>query len=202
MNKKIEIRSIAEVPVAGEGRTISGYAIVFGVESRVLWDWDGEFVEIIERGAVDETLINSSDVKALFNHDKSYLLARSVNGEGTLRLSLDDHGLRFEFEAPETTAGNDVLELVRRGDLRGCSFAFTAAAEDIEYSKNGEERLRRVKRINGLYDVSVVVDPAYTQTSVDARSFESQEDPKPAEEGEKREGRSLDEVKRVLGTLV
>jgi HK97 family phage prohead protease len=202
MDKKIEIRSIAEVPVAGEGRTISGYAIVFGVESRVLWDWDGEFVEIIERGAVDETLINSSDVKALFNHDKSYLLARSVNGEGTLRLSLDDHGLRFEFEAPETTAGNDVLELVRRGDLRGCSFAFTAAAEDIEYSKNGEERLRRVKRINGLYDVSVVVDPAYTQTSVDARSFEPQEDPKPAEEGEKREGRSLDEVKRVLKTLV
>lgn len=202
MDKKIEIRSIAEVPVAGEGRTISGYAIVFGVESRVLWDWDGEFVEIIERGAVDETLINSSDIKALFNHDKSYLLARSVNGEGTLGLSLDDHGLRFEFEAPETTAGNDVLELVRRGDLRGCSFAFTAAAEDIEYSKNGEERLRRVKRINGLYDVSVVVDPAYTQTSVDARSFEPQEDPKPAEEGEKREGRSLDEVKRVLGTLV
>lgn len=177
MDKKIEIRSIAEVPIAGEGRTISGYAIVFGVESRVLWDWDGEFVEIIERSAVDETLINSSDVKALFNHDKSYLLARSVNGEGTLRLSLDDHGLRFEFEAPETTAGNDVLELVRRGDLRGCSFAFTAAAEDIEYSKNGEERLRRVKRINGLYDVSVVVDPAYTQTSVDARSFEQEPAP-------------------------
>ena len=196
MSKKVEIRSVAEAPVAGEGRTISGYAVVFGVESRVLWDWDGEFVEVIERGAIDEALINSSDVKALYNHDRDHLLARSTNGEGTLKLTLDDRGLRFEFEAPETTAGNDVLELVRRGDLKGCSFAFTAVAENIEYSKNGEERLRRVKKLSGLYDVSVVVDPAYTQTSVDARSFEPQEDPK------KREGRSLDEVKRVLKILV
>ena len=184
MSKKVEIRSVAEAPVAGEGRTISGYAVVFGVESRVLWDWDGEFVEVIERGAIDEALINSSDVKALYNHDRDHLLARSTNGEGTLKLTLDDRGLRFEFEAPETTAGNDVLELVRRGDLKGCSFAFTAEAENIEYSKNSEEPLRRVKKLSGLYDVSVVVDPAYTQTSVDARSFEPQEDPTPAE-GEK-----------------
>lgn len=189
--KKVEIRSVGEVPVAGEGRTISGYAVVFGVESRVLWDWDGEFVEVIERGAIDEALINSSDVKALFNHDRDALLARSTNGAGTLKLTLDDHGLRFEFEAPETTTGNDVLELVRRGDLKGCSFAFTAEAENIEYSKNGEERLRRVKKLSGLYDVSVVVDPAYTQTSVDARSFEPQEDPKPAEEEEERKENTM-----------
>lgn len=171
----IEIRSVAEPPVAGEGRTISGYAIVFGVESRVLWDWEGDFVEIIERGAIDEELLNSSDVTALFNHDRNQLLARSANGAGTLKLSLDDHGLRFEFEAPHTTLGNDILELVRRGDLKGCSFAFTAAAEDVEYSKEHDKRLRTVKRINALYDVSVVVNPAYTQTSVDARSFESNE---------------------------
>lgn len=196
--KKVEIRSNGEAPVAGEGRTISGYAVVFGVESRVLWDWDGEFVEVIERGAIDEALINSSDVKALFNHDRDHLLARSTNGEGTLKLTLDDHGLRFEFEAPETTAGNDVLELVRRGDLKGCSFAFTAEAENIEYSKNGEERLRRVKKLSGLYDVSVVVDPAYTQTSVDARSFEPQEDPKPAEEGENTMSQELAQLRAAL----
>lgn len=198
MSKKVEIRSVAEAPVAGEGRTISGYAVVFGVESRVLWDWDGEFVEVIERGAIDEALINSSDVKALYNHDRDHLLARSTNGEGTLKLTLDDHGLRFEFEAPETTAGNDVLELVRRGDLKGCSFAFTAEAENIEYSKNGEERLRRVKKLSGLYDVSVVVDPAYTQTSVDARSFEPQEDPKPAEEEENTMSQELAQLRAAL----
>lgn len=171
-NKTIEIRTNAIAPVAGEGRTISGYAIVFGVESRVLPSWDGEFVEIIDRSAVSEDLLAQSDVKALFNHVNSMLLARSVNGVGTLRLDIDDHGLRFEFEAPNTSLGSDVLELVRRGDLQGCSFAFTAEESDIEYSRDGDRRLRRVKKLSGLYDVSVVVDPAYTQTSVDARSFE------------------------------
>lgn len=166
-----EVRSVAEQPVVGEGRTIRGYAIVWDVPSRVLWDWDGEFIEYIERGAVDEALLAQSDVKALYNHDRNMLLARSANGEGTLRLSIDDHGLRFEFDAPETTAGNDVLELVRRGDLKGCSFAFTAQREDTEYSQENEERVRRIKKISGLYDVSVVVEPAYTQTSVDARSW-------------------------------
>lgn len=169
--QKHEIRSIAEQPVASEGRMISGYAIVWGVESRVLWDWDGDFIEIIEKGAVDEALIARSDVKALYNHVPGQLLARSTNGEGTLKLECDDHGLRFEFEAPDTTLGNDVLELVKRGDLKGCSFAFTTEPEHEEYIRRGDERLRIVKRLSGLYDVSVVVDPAYMQTSVDARSF-------------------------------
>lgn len=191
MNKNIEIRTIGEAPVAGDGRTISGYAIVFDVESRVLASWDGDFVEIIERGAVDDELLAQSDVKALFNHCDSMLLARSVNGNGTLKLTVDDHGLRFEFEAPNTTLGNDILELVRRGDLQGCSFAFTADEENIKYSREGDRRLRRVRKLSGLYDVSVVVNPAYTQTSVDARSFE-QAPPVPAM------GRSLAECQEII----
>lgn len=172
-NNNYEIRSVAEQPVVGEGRTISGYAIVWDVESRVLWDFDGDFIEIIERGAVDDALIASSDVKALYNHSDNQLLARSVNGSGTLRLSIDDHGLRFEFDAPNTSLGNDVLELVRRGDLRGCSFAFRTDTSNASYSYRNGVRLRRVKRLLALRDVSVVVEPAYTQTSVDARSWDA-----------------------------
>lgn len=179
MNKTVkEIRSIGEAPRVTEGRRIEGYAIVWDVESRVLCDWDGEFVEIIERGAVDNDLLQRSDVKALYNHTTSLLLARSVNGEGTLQLEIDDHGLRFAFEAPNTQAGNDVLELVRRGDLRGCSFAFTTDDAQCSVREDGV-RLRRVRKLSGLYDVSVVVDPAYTQTSVDARAFDSE----PAKQG-------------------
>lgn len=194
MNKKVEIRTIGEAPVAGEGRTISGYAIVFDVESRVIPSWDGDFVEIIERGAVDDELIAQSDVKALFNHVNSMLLARSVNGNGTLKLSVDNRGLRFEFEAPNTSHGNDVLELVKRGDLRGCSFAFTADEENIKYSRDGERRVRRVRKLSGLYDVSVVVEPAYTQTSVDARSF-PEPDPAPVA------GRSLAECQEIINRM-
>lgn len=187
MNKeKIEIRSVAETPVAvDDSRTIRGYAIVWGVESRLLWGFDGEFVEVIDRSAVDESLIGSCDVKALFNHYNGDLLARSVNGEGTLHLSIDDHGLKFEFDAPNTTVGNDVLELVRRGDLRGCSFAFTCDNEDVTYDRRADGKpLRTVHKIRALYDVSVVVDPAYMQTSVDVRSAMqplTQEPPKPVE---------------------
>lgn len=172
MSKGIEIRTIGAAPVAGEGRTITGYAIVWNVESQVLPSWDGSFVEIIERGAVDDVLLVNSDVKALYNHDRNQLLARWVGGQGTLSLEIDERGLKFSFEAPNTTIGNDVLELVRRGDLSGCSFAFTAEEEDIEYTNDGNRKLRRVRKLSGLYDVSVVVDPAYTQTSVDARSFD------------------------------
>ena len=184
MDKRIEIRTTGSAPAADEGRTISGYAIVWNVESRVLASWDGSFIETIERGAVTDELIAASDVTALFNHERGQLLARSVNGEGTLKLAIDETGLRFEFKAPNTTLGNDVLELVKRGDLRGCSFAFTANEEDIEYYRKGEQRYRTVRKLSGLYDVSVVVDPAYTQTSVDARSFDTPvtEEPKASAE--------------------
>lgn len=171
-----EIRTINAAPEVAEGRTISGYAIVFGVESRVLPSWDGDFIEVIERGAVTDELIRRSDVKALYNHINSQLLARSVNGDGTLKLTVDDKGLRYEFEAPNTTLGNDVLELVKRGDLKGSSFAFTVNEEHVAYTRNGDMRKRVIRQLSGLYDVSVVVDPAYTQTSVDARSFEPAEE--------------------------
>lgn len=182
-----EIRTINAAPTAVEGRTISGYAIVFDVESRVLPSWDGEFIEVIERGAVTDELIARSDVKALYNHINSQLLARSVNGNGTLKLSIDQRGLKYEFEAPNTTLGNDVLELVKRGDLQGSSFAFTVNEEHVKYTRHGNIRKRTISALSGLYDVSVVVDPAYTQTSVDARSFPADEEEKPDEQQEQEE---------------
>ena len=176
MNKtKIEIRSLAEVPsVESDSRVIRGYAIVWDVESRILWDGE-EFVEVIAKGAVTEELLKRSDVKALYNHKHDYLLARSVNGVGSLALTIDDHGLAFAFEAPDTACGNDVLVLVKRGDLQGCSFAFTVDGRSVTYSRREDGMpLRRIERIAELYDVSVVVDPAYTQTSVSARCWAPQ----------------------------
>lgn len=173
MNKsKIEIRSLSEAPsVDNDSRIIRGYAIVWDVESRVLWDGE-EFVEVIARGAVDAELLKRCDIKALYNHNHDYLLARSVRGVGSLALTIDDHGLAFAFEAPDTAWGNDVLALVRRGDLRGCSFAFTVDGHSVTYLRREDGMpLRRIKRIAELYDVSVVVDPAYTQTSVNARCW-------------------------------
>lgn len=176
-NKK-EIRSLRRAPEGNaESRTIAGYAIVFDSESRVLCDWGGEFVETIERTAVTQELIDNADVKCLFNHNREALLARSNKGQGTLKLTLDEVGLRYEFEAPNTIDGDKVLELVRRGDIVGSSFAFSCAGEDAcRYYEDADGMLHRVvSRITGLYDVSPVIDPAYTETSVEARSWEKPE---------------------------
>lgn len=174
MNKNIEIRSLRETPNYNEEtREVSGYAIVWDVESRIMWDGE-EFVEVISRGAITEDDLAKSDVKALFNHRHDYLLARSVNGQGTLGLTIDEVGLRFSFIAPETTWGNDVLELIKRGDLRGCSFAFVVNPGDVEYTRRKDGMcLRVINKIADLHDVSVVVDPAYLQTTVSARSWEA-----------------------------
>lgn len=169
-----EIRSLRRAPEGNaESRTIVGYAIVFDSESRILCDWGGEFVETIERTAVTQELIDNADVKCLFNHNREALLARSNQGKGTLKLTIDEVGLRYEFEAPATIDGDKVLELVRRGDIVGSSFAFSCSGEDAcRYYEDADGMLHRVvSRITGLYDVSPVIDPAYTETSVEARSW-------------------------------
>ena len=113
-NNEIEIRSIVSNLRVEErsdektGRVISGYAAKFDTWSDPIYGW---FKEKIARGAFDKT--DMSDVIMVFNHDISGILARTTSG--TLTLSVDETGLRFEFEAPDTTLGNDMVELVRRG---------------------------------------------------------------------------------------
>lgn len=197
-NKK-EIRSLRRAPEGNaESRTIVGYAIVFDSESRILCDWGGEFVETIERTAVTQELIDNADVKCLFNHNREALLARSNKGQGTLKLTLDEVGLRYEFEAPNTIDGDKVLELVRRGDIVGSSFAFSCSGKDAcRYYEDADGMLHRVvSRITGLYDVSPVIDPAYTETSVEARSWEkSVEEQK--EEGVEVDGADANEGRKA-----
>lgn len=167
LNSPVEIRTNEEQQ---ESRTITGYAVVFESESL-----DMGFTEIIRRGAITEELINQSDVCALWNHNPNWLLARSVNGEGTLKLEIDEHGLKYTFEAPDTTTGNDVLALIRRGDITGSSFAFSVSPEEgaEEWIEKDGGYIRYINKISGLYDVSPVVTPAYQATEVSARAMDN-----------------------------
>ena len=159
-----------------DSRTIEGYAVVFNQRSVFLPDWNkGRMVEeVMLPGSITEELIAKSDVVANIDHDNSRMVARSVNGEGSLRLSLDEHGLKFSYEAPMTNDGETVLQGVRRGDFRGCSFAYTCDEDTgVHYEKNDKDSralIRYVDEVNGLYDVSVVIHPAYPQTNVDSRA--------------------------------
>ena len=138
-------------------RTVTGYAAVFEQLSQNL----GWFREKIARGAFDNVLEN--DVVALFNHDINLVLARTISK--TLTLEVDDRGLKYTFEAPDTTAGNDLIKLLERGDVQHSSFSFSI--EDQRWEQDDElGEIRTVLKVKRLYDVSPVVMPAYKQTDV------------------------------------
>lgn len=175
INPDYEVR-LGEVS-ASENRTIEGVAIVYNSFSKPMMAWrDGGFIkfrEIIMPNAFDE-LIDRSDVVALYNHnEETGVLARNTNGTGTLILENTETGLLYRFEAPDTTLGNDTLESIRRRDISKSSFAFTVAKEGQRWEKQTDGTYNRyIDRASGLYDVSMVVRPAYEQTDVYSRSLD------------------------------
>ena len=114
----ISRRDITATEQSIDGRTVAGYAAVYGQDSREIVENGRKFVERIAPGAFNETLSSGSDVKLYYNHDTSMPLARTRSG--TLTLKSDRNGLAFTASLPETTLGNDVRTLLERGDLTGC----------------------------------------------------------------------------------
>lgn len=177
-------------PILPDSREVSGYAIVFNSDSNDL----GGFIERIQPEAL-EGVIEKSDVLCLLNHNEDKgVLARSKYGEGSLRLEVDEIGLKYTFEAPNTALGDELLEGLRRGDINTSSFAFTVGSDNWSKREDGTY-LRTINSINELFDVSPVYRAAYDATSVkvDARGldvFRKQEE----EEAEKEEEKPTDEA--------
>jgi len=171
-NHKVELRADAEGKPAA---ALAGYAAMFGVESCEMWDIDlvdedGEpfpFVEIIDPAAFDRTLHDKPDVRALFNHDTSSVLGRTKSG--TLALSVDEVGLVFVCQIPDTQVGRDVRTLVARGDIDGCSFGFRVVKSKVTH-RDGQPSIRTLLEVE-LFEISPAVTfPAYEQTEVALRA--------------------------------
>ena len=170
-----------------ESRTIIGMPIVYGQRSVNLTPWseDREVYEVLEAGFISPELLQRSDVVLNLNHSNKVtdILGRFRNSErDTLTLELLAQGMACRCAMPHTNNANDTLELMRRGDIDGMSFAFNDNPHDREsviYERTNERSadgkkevwLRRVLRATGLYDVSIVTHPAYAQTSVVTREF-------------------------------
>ncbi|NIP69360.1 MAG: HK97 family phage prohead protease, partial [Planctomycetales bacterium] len=105
-------------------------------------------------------LKESDDVRGLFNHDPSQLLGRTSSN--TMRLSVDQRGLRYDIDVPDTRIGNDVVESIKRGDLSGSSFAFTV--DTVEWQERDGMHIREIRGVH-LYDTGPVTYPAYEATS-------------------------------------
>jgi uncharacterized protein len=153
----IEIRAEG----AADAPSLTGYAAVFNELSQVLY---GMFREKIDRGAFAASL--GGDIKALWNHDTNLPLGRTKSG--TLKLAEDAHGLRVEIDPPDTQAGRDALESIRRGDVDQMSFGFEVLEDTWDQDESGA--LIRTLRKVALYEVSPVVFPAYPATSISART--------------------------------
>lgn len=151
---------------AGQGDSIgqiAGYAIVWDTPSTNL-----PFIEVIQSGALDG--VDLSKVLALYDHDFANILGRVDSG--TLKLDVDDHGLHFTLDIPDTTLGHDVYTQIKNGNLRGLSFRFTIADGGETWKNVNGKPVRYISKIATMREISIVSVPAYDDTSVEVtRSF-------------------------------
>ena len=169
-----------------ESRTIVGMPVLYNVRSVNLTPWseDREVYEVLEAGFITPELLQRSDVVLNLNHSNKVtdILGRYRNSErDTLSLDLLAAGMACRCDMPHTNNANDTLELMRRGDITGMSFAFSDNPHDkasVTYEQTNERSadgkeiwLRHVRKATGLYDVAIVTHPAYEQTSVVTREF-------------------------------
>jgi len=155
-------------------RFIEGYASVFNEPSRQIVEVRNgkviQYTEVIEPTAFNSAL-QSPDLNVIHtvNHDPSKMVARTKSG--TLQLSVDDVGLKYRFSVPNTSTGNDLYEMVQRGDLFESSFAFNVSNEGEKWTKNVDGSIYRyISNISNLFDTSTVTEGAYANTNVNVVS--------------------------------
>jgi HK97 family phage prohead protease len=179
-NRYMELAPTVEIREAEDGtKKITGYAIVFNQKSQVLYGW---FREVISQDALNNTDLD--DVKATLGHNFTKLLGRTTSG--TLVLTQDDKGLKYEITPPDTESGREALELVSRGDITGSSFIFDLNEGGQKWSKDEDGvEMRTITDIRRVYELGPVIDPAYVQTSAEVakRSFEMSQTSEEADEG-------------------
>lgn len=159
---------MAELAVEMRGEsspTLKGNGVVFNTLSENL----GGFREQIAPNAFRAAL-EKSDVRGLFNHNPDHLLARS--SAGTLRLVKGRGALRYEMDLDGDQLSQFVRRKVERRELTGSSFSFTIADGGDEWDERDDVLIRTVTKIDALYDIGPVTFPAYTETTVSARSLD------------------------------
>ena len=206
--KKNEIRTLEGVLAVreqtegqeGESRTICGRAIVFNSESELLDDFGMTFREVILPEAATMDFLMTQDIKMNMLHERELTIARCNKGVGSLRMAVDEQGVTFEFEAPKCDIGDRCLEMVRRGDYSGCSFEFYPKDYEVERTKGADgkdEVVIRHKSFEFLSALTIGMDPAYRQTSVNAREMDKQT-PEGKREAELEEQQKREAEERAL----
>jgi uncharacterized protein len=180
----MQIRAIDEEMMHHNKMIIEGLAICYD-EPAILFNIEGlDYKEVIAKGALDKTDTSKTFLK--YNHSDAIMaMARTKNG--TLHIEQRDDGVYIRAELANTTAGKDLYELIKRGDVDKMSFAFTIKNEVYDSIK----RTWTIYEIDTLYDVSAVTLPAYEQTEIFARRYDE------AEVKRRKELESLESKRKV-----
>ncbi|HDD0320338.1 TPA: HK97 family phage prohead protease [Staphylococcus aureus] len=160
-NKETRAGSVVEIRSDDEkGMFIEGYALKFDTWSENL----GGFKETITKRALENA--DLSDVRCLVDHLPSQIIGRTT--AGTLKLDIDDIGLKYRCRLPNTTFARDLYENMKLGNINQCSFGFmlNENGDEIRFDKDDGIYKRTLTSINKLTDVSVVTYPAYKDTDV------------------------------------
>ena len=179
---------------ADDGGMISGYAAVWyregepGTEYEL---WEGAR-ERIRPGAFRAVIDSGADVRALFNHNPDHLLGRL--SAGTLRISEDERGLRYEITPGTSSVHTDIREHIRRGDLSGSSFGFRVSGQ--EWTGTDGDAVREITEVSALIDVGPVTFPAYGAASTGVRS---EEEPSEARRAFQEWQQELDQERAEIG---
>lgn len=159
MNKKEFRTSDNIIAKDDEKMIVEGYALRFNTESHLL----GEFVETISPGALENA--DLTDVRCLIDHNSSYVLGRTV--ADTLSLNVDEEGLYFRCQLPNTSYARDLYENIKLGNVNQCSFGFSIEEDGDTFERRSDGLFKRtVNKIKSLFDVSIVTYPAYEDTDV------------------------------------
>jgi hypothetical protein len=186
--ENLEVRYINELRADTTSGIVTGTAIVFNSQSV-----DIGFREIIKPEAATMDFLNTQDIVMLFNHNENEgVLARSRSGKGTLKFSVDESGVNFEFKAKKKDMG--IVESIAAGDLNACSFAFRIAENGDRWEQMPDgEYLRTITKFDAIRDFSVVVFPAYQATNVNTRGLDEL---KAAEELQKQKDKEARETEQ------
>lgn len=157
----LEIRGHGTLKATGN-KTLTGYAAVFNSEANL-----PGFTEVIRQGAFAKSLATGSNIRALYHHQGDALLGTTRGG--TLKLSEDGHGLKFDLALPDTTHGRDLAILVDRGDVAGASFGFKVRDGGDRWEERGNQLVRELLDLE-LYEITLTHDPAYSDTTIAMRS--------------------------------
>ncbi|MEU0667182.1 HK97 family phage prohead protease [Streptomyces lavendulocolor] len=167
----------------GDGRTLSGYAAVFGQDTEID-SWEGHFVETIRKGAFRKTIRESTPVMQ-FDHGRHPLIGSLPIGSIT-DLREDDQGLYVEGRVSDNWLMQPVRDAIAEGSVNGMSFRFEVVREewrdvngklvrpdevlDLLWMPGDRGPLRRELIELKCRELGPVVFPAYAGTSVSVRA--------------------------------